>query len=125
MSSAEQSASGRSSRLRLVDLPRALLRQARLAFGVRGVAWVVGAAVIGLVFGVIAFTLVPMRIYEGAAADKEISEFRAVEDAHLDFMATLAAMATGALEWKPGERPAVVAWRRYTTSLDELCGRID
>ena len=106
MTSAEHSASSPSNRSWVLDWPREVLRQARVAFGVRGVAWALAAAFFGLAFGAIAFVLIPLRTPQIGVGDAAIDEFRAVENAHLDFMAILAGMATGAVEWKPGERPA-------------------
>jgi PAS domain S-box-containing protein len=126
MTSAEQSASSHPNRPWLLDWPREVLWQARLAFGVRGVAWALAAAFFGLAFGAIAFALIPLRTQETARGDAgHIDEFRAVESAFLDFSGTLGAMSTGALEWAPGEHPALKAWGHFTSVLDGYCGKLE
>ncbi len=125
MTFADQSAPIRATRPRLADMPRTLLRRGRQAFGVRGIAWAAGAAIIGLVFGAVAVLLITLRASEISAPDRQVAEFRAVKDAQLDFMGVLAAMATGALQWNPGEQPALHSWSHFTTALDRLCARLD
>jgi PAS domain S-box-containing protein len=117
----------RSTLRQFVELLRTFPRQARLALGVRGVAWATAAGLVGLACCAVALIDLTQSVHRSEVDQqrRKSAEIQEFEQSSRYLIRSIHLMAYGAVSVAEGEPELRRSWTRFLGALDAVCKASD